>query len=140
MTTPPRRFGRSLKPFHYPRVWMALWVVAIAIVVAGELLPGKDLPSLSMSDKSEHFIAYALLSASAVQLFARRLSWGFVCLLLVLMGIALEFLQGAMGLGRSMDRYDALANSIGVLIGLATAFTPLRDVLLWIDRRIAHKS
>ena len=139
MTTPPRHFGRSLKPFHYPRAWMVLWILAIAIVVAGELLPGKDLPSLSMSDKSEHFIAYALLSATAVQLFARRLSWAFVCLLLVLMGIALEFLQGAMGLGRSMDRYDALANSIGVLIGLATAFTPLRDVLLWIDRRLLSK-
>jgi len=140
MTTPPRRFGRSLKPFHYPRAWMALWILAIAIVVAGELLPGKDLPSLSMSDKSEHFIAYALLSATAVQLFARRLSWAFVCLLLVLMGIALEFLQGAMGLGRSMDRYDALANTIGVLIGLAIAFTPLRDLLLWMDRRLSSRN
>lgn len=139
MTTSPRRFGRSLKPFHYPRVWMALWMLAIAIVVAGELLPGKDLPALSISDKSEHFIAYALLSASAVQLFARRLSWAFVCLLLVLMGIALEFLQGSMGLGRSMDRYDALANTIGVLIGLATAFTPLRDVLLRVDRYVSSK-
>ena len=140
MSTSPRRFGRSLKPFHYPWAWMALWVLAIAIVVAGELLPGKDLPSLSMSDKSEHFIAYALLSATAVQLFARRLSWAFVCLLLVLMGIALEFLQGAMGLGRSMDRYDALANTIGVLIGLATAFTPLRDLLLWVDRRLSSRN
>ena len=140
MSTSPRRLGRSLKPFHYPWAWMALWVLAIAIVVAGELLPGKDLPSLSMSDKSEHFIAYALLSASAVQLFARRLSWAFVCLLLVLMGIALEFLQGSMGLGRSMDRYDALANTIGVLIGLTTAFTPLRDLLLWIDRRLSSRN
>ena len=140
MTTPPRHFGRSLKPFHDPRAWMVLWILAIAIVVAGELLPGKDLPSLSMSDKSEHFIAYALLSATAVQLFARRLSWAFVCLLLVLMGIALEFLQGAMGLGRSMDRYDALANTIGVLIGLATAFTPLRDLLLWVDRRLSSRN
>ena len=139
MTTSPRRFGRSLKPFHYPRAWMALWMLAIAIVVAGELLPGKDLPALSISDKSEHFIAYALLSASAVQLFARRLSWAFVCLLLVLMGIALEFLQGSMGLGRSMDRYDALANTIGVLIGLATAFTPLRDVLLRVDRYVSAR-
>ena len=108
MTTPPRHFGRSLKPFHYPRAWMVLWILAIAIVVAGELLPGKDLPSLSMSDKSEHFIAYALLSAT--------------------------------GLGRSMDRYDALANTIGVLIGLATAFTPLRDLLLWVDRRLSSRN
>ena len=31
------------------------------------------------------------------------------------------------------DRYDALANTIGVLIGLATAFTPWRDALLRFD-------
>jgi type III secretory pathway component EscS len=41
-----------------------------------------------------------------------------------------------MGLGRMLDRNDALANTIGVLIGLATAMTPLRDVLLRFDRRL----
>jgi hypothetical protein len=39
-----------------------------------------------------------------------------------------------------MDRYDALANTIGVLIGLATAFTPLRDLLLWVDRRLSSRN
>jgi VanZ family protein len=131
-----RRAGRSLKPFRRPWLWAGLWMLAIAVVVVASLVPGKDLPPLPVSDKAEHFIAYAALSAGAVQLFARRLSWGFVCVLLVLLGIGLEFLQAKMALGRMLDRYDALANTLGVLIGLATAFTPLRDVLLRIDRRL----
>jgi len=128
--------GRSLKPFKRPWLWAGLWMLAIAVVVIASLVPGKDLPPLPVSDKLEHFAAYAALSAGAVQLFVRRLSWGFVCVLLVLMGIGLEFMQAKMALGRMLDRYDALANTFGVLIGLATAFTPLRDALLRIDRRL----
>ncbi|WP_240906223.1 VanZ family protein [Thermomonas sp. HDW16] len=129
------RFGTSLKPFKRPRLWAGLWMLAIAVVVIGSLLPARDLPSVPVSDKFEHFAAYAVLSAGAVQLFVRRLSWGFVCILLVLMGIGLEYLQAQMGLGRQLDRADALANTIGALIGLASAFTPWRDALLRFDRR-----
>ena len=136
MNAPKRRFGRSLKPFRRPWLWAGLWVLAVAVVVIGSLLPAHDLPDLPVSDKFEHFLAYAALSAGAVQLFVRRLSWGFVCVLLVLMGIGLEYLQAQMALGRVLDRQDALANMIGVLLGLATAFTPWRDLLLRIDRRL----
>ncbi len=131
-----RRFGRSFKPFRRPWLWSGLWMLAVATVVVASLVPARDLPDLQVSDKWEHFAAYAALSAGAVQLFARRLSWGFVCVLLVLMGIGLEYLQAQMGLGRMLDRNDALANTIGVLIGLATAFTPWRDALLRLDRQI----
>jgi len=130
-----RRVGRSLKPFRRPLLWSGLWMLAVAVGVVASLVPASGLPDLKVSDKFEHFIAYAALSAGAVQLFARRLSWGFVCVLLVLMGIGLEVLQAQMALGRMLDRNDALANAIGVLIGLATAFTPWRDALLRFDRR-----
>lgn len=135
MTQPPRRFGKSLKPFRRPWLWSVLWMLAVAIVVIASLVPAQDLPEVPRGfDKVEHFTAYAMLAAGAVQLFQRRLSWGFVCVLLVLMGIGLEYLQARMGLGRMLDRQDALANTIGVLIGLATAFTPWRDALLRLDR------
>ena len=131
--TGARRMGRSLKPFRRPWLWAGLWMLAIAAVVVGSLVPGRDLPAVPVSDKFEHFAAYAELAAGAVQLFARRLSWAVVCVLLVLLGIGLEYLQAAMKLGRMLDRADALANTLGVLIGLATAFTPLRDLLLRLD-------
>ncbi len=134
MTASKRRFGRSLKPFRRPWLWAGLWVLVLSVVVIGSLVPAHDLPDLQVSDKFEHFGAYAVLAAGAVQLFARRLSWGFVCVLLVLMGIGLEYLQALMGLGRMLDRQDALANTIGVLGGLATALTPWRDALLRFDR------
>ena len=127
--------GRSLKPFRRPWLWAGLWILAIAVVVVGSLVPGRDLPAVPVSDKFEHFAAYAVLAAGAVQLFARRVSWAFVCLLLVLMGIGLEVLQAKMALGRMLDRNDALANTIGVLLGLATSLTPWRDALLRLDPR-----
>ena len=49
---------------------------------------------------------------------------------LVLMGGGIGFAQGALTSNRSADPMDALANTIGVLSGLATALTPLRDILL----------
>ena len=92
--------GRSLKPFKRPWLWSGLWILAIAAVVIGSLLPSQDLPAVGVDDKLQHFVGYAVLSAGAVQLFVRRLSWGFVCVLLVLMGIGLEYLQAQMAMGR----------------------------------------
>jgi VanZ family protein len=134
VSTASPRIGRSLKAFRRPLLWAGLWVLAVAVVFIASLIPVSGLPEVPKNfDKVEHILAYAALAAGAVQLFARRLSWGFVCVLLVLMGIGLEYLQAQMALGRMLDRNDALANTIGVLIGLATAFTPWRDALLHFD-------
>ena len=131
------RFGRSLKPFKRLLLWAGLWVLAVAVVVVASLIPVSGLPDVPKNfDKVEHFVAYAALAAGAVQLFARRLSWAVVCVMLVLMGIGLEHLQAQMALGRQLDRVDALANTLGVLAGLATAFTPWRDALLRLDHRV----
>lgn len=127
---------RSLKPFRRPGLWSGLWMAAIAVVVVLSLVPPPDLGQLPEgSDKLEHVLAYAALAAGAVQLYARRLSLFSACVCLALMGVALEHAQGALTTTRMMDARDAWANGIGVLIGLATQFTPWRDALLRFDRR-----
>jgi VanZ family protein len=130
------RFGRSLKPFRRPLLWSALWCAAVAAVVVLSLTPVPDLGELpEHSDKFEHFLAYALLAAGAVQLYPRWRSLVVVGLALVFMGIGLEYAQGALTTTRMMDRADALANTLGVIAGLAVQLTPLRDALLHFDTR-----
>ncbi len=126
----------ALKPFHRPRLWLGLWLLAVAVVAVLSLVNLSRLPPVpDGGDKVEHFLAYGLLSASAMQVFARRRGCLLVAVLLVALGIGLEFAQGALTTTRMADPRDALANTLGVLTGLATLLTPLRGLLLALDAR-----
>ena len=127
----------ALKPFHRPRSWLALWGLAVALVIVLSLVNLSGLPPVPEGgDKVEHFLAYALLSASAVQLFARRRASLLIALALVVLGIGLEFAQGALTTTRMADPRDAVANTLGVLAGSATMLTPLRRLLMALDARL----
>lgn len=126
----------ALRPFRRPRLWLGLWLTAVAAVVVLSLVNLSGLPPVPEGgDKVEHFLAYALLSASAVQLFATRRACLVVAVLLVGLGIGLECAQGALTATRMADPHDALANALGVVAGLSTAFTPLRHLLQALDAR-----
>jgi VanZ family protein len=128
-----------LKPFRRPWLWLGVWLAGVLAVVALSLMPPAPLPELpSGGDKVEHFLAYCLLAMGAVQLFALRGLWLLVCAGLVAMGIGLEYAQGAYTVTRMQDPFDALANTLGVAAGLATALTPLRDAWLRVERRSAR--
>jgi VanZ family protein len=131
----PAPRGALLKPLHRPRLWLGLWVAALVATVVASLLPVFLLPVVPPGgDKFEHLGGYALLAAAAVQLFARRALWS-AALGLVALGVALEIAQGLFTATRQMDAGDALANTLGVALGLATLLTPLRDLLLRLQRR-----
>ena len=120
---------RALKPLRHARRWLASWWLAIGLVVVVELLPAIFLPEVPAGgDKAEHLLGYGLLAFAAVQLFERRVLWR-VGLGLAALGMALEIAQGTLTTTRSFDLGDELANTVGVLVGLAGAFTPLRDLL-----------
>ncbi|NUS39433.1 MAG: VanZ family protein [Lysobacter sp.] len=124
-----------LKPLRNAQRWLALWWLAVALVALVELLPAMLLPQVPAGgDKVEHLVAYGALAVSAVQLFERRVLWR-VGLGLAALGMGLEIAQGTLTTTRSFDLTDELANCCGVLLGLAVAFTPLRDLLLRHARR-----
>jgi VanZ family protein len=98
--------------------WL-FWPGAL-LIVWGELTP--DPPDLSLVlgwDKAQHFIAYFGLAAMATMVLGlnRRLIWAVLGI--ILLGGALEILQGYTG--RDPDILDFLANSIGALFGTLTA-------------------
>lgn len=127
----------ALKPFRRPRLWVGLWCVAIVAVIVLSLVNLSGLPPVPEGgDKVEHFIAYALLSTSAMQLFATRRGCVVAAMMLVALGIVVEFAQGSLTATRMADAQDALANALGVLAGFATRLTPFSRVLLAIDARL----
>jgi VanZ family protein len=126
----------ALKSLRHARWWLGLWVLAIASVIVASLVPASVLPQVpDGGDKAEHFLAYFLLAAAAVQLFATRAMLLGSGVGLILLGIALEIAQGVFTSTRQMDPHDALANTLGVIGGMTTALTPMCDWLLHLQRR-----
>ena len=95
---------------------IAAFIAACCIIAWLSLEPTTALPKVSLSDKIEHLIAYfglAVIGAYAFPPHLKRLAIG-----LFLGGVGVEVLQALMGLGRQGDPLDALANTIGITLGL----------------------
>ena len=126
----------ALKPLRRPRLWLGLWIVAIVALIVICLVPLDSLPPLpANSDKLEHLFGYFVLSAAAVQLFANRRALSLAAVGLIVLGIGVEIAQGYTAY-RSADPADALANTLGVLLGMVTTLTPWRDLLLRMEKRL----
>lgn len=95
---------------------------AIALVVWGELAQDQTAMQIEALawDKALHFIAYFGLSGLGCLALKewRRVLVGAVSL--ILFAGALEIVQG--WVGRDMDIFDELANTLGVLSGTAVGF------------------
>ena len=94
-----------------------IFAAGIVAVVALSLLPRKDMPSLGVSDKTEHVVAYALLGLTGGLAFPTRRAALVLLALLPLLGVALEIAQLQVP-GRSAEVGDALADLIGAALTL----------------------
>ncbi len=121
-------FRKLLHWFRRLDVWLI--PPALAVVIWGELA-NNEIVSIIESDvwdKLLHFTAYfglCLMTTIAVRANRRALWWA---LGLVLLGGALEIIQGMTG--RDADIYDELANTVGVLAGLSVGWAGI-TVLKW---------
>jgi VanZ family protein len=117
-----------------------IWSIAILIVIIGSLLPGDSLPikaldRLHISDKIEHFAAYAVL-AFLPTIHER---WRFViaaAIGAVVLGVVLEFGQLYSG-WRDFELGDMVADAVGVCFGLAIG-VPIRstEILSHVRRKV----
>ena len=122
---------------RYPRFWQTLaWtlLLTVAVLTLMPRPPRVDLIPLLSWDKAQHFIAYAVLMWTFLQAWEGRhtLRWA---VLLVLAGIGLELLQGAMGV-RFLEYFDMFANSVGVALGYLVWRTPLGRGFRYIEASI----
>ena len=124
-----------LRPITLRRVWLAIGIGLIVVVIWLSLTPHPVEIPVEQGDKLGHFAAYGTLMFWFAQLDARqrtRLAYaiGFVAL-----GVALEFAQGLTDY-RTFEVADMVANAIGVLLGWISAPPRGPDVLGFLERRL----
>lgn len=125
-----------MRDFGKPKLWLGIWIFGWALCIFLSLGPPPPIPSsVPDGDKIGHALAYAVLSAWAVMIFRTRRAWLQSAAALMGLGIAIEFAQGALTTYRSADPYDALADAVGIALGLGIALTPASAFLLKLERR-----
>ncbi|MEW4923562.1 VanZ family protein [Algibacter sp. 2305UL17-15] len=95
--------------------------IALATV---SLMHLKNVPDVGVDygDKIFHFLAYAVMCFLWYLVFRFKYNYtfnkaiGYAAILAIVFGIIIEVLQGTLTTKRSLDVYDALANSLGALL------------------------
>jgi len=110
-----------LLALRHPRLWLVSgWILVILAIIAS-LVPSNDLPTLGgISDKWEHVVGYGVLTLWFAGIYPKS-HYPLIGFGLLVMGIVIEGLQGAMHVGREADLRDVYANTLGVVCGLTLA-------------------
>ena len=118
---------------NYRYFWLSGGWLLIGLVVYLSLTPHPPEPlSFSNADKLEHGFAYGSLALWFCQIYVSTRSRLMMLAVLIGLGVGLEFVQGWTGY-RVCDVWDMVANSVGVLIGLLLALTPLGRLFILIE-------
>jgi len=95
---------------------LALYGLAVAILLYMCLAPARDLPTVNIWDKAEHATAWLVLAGVGLILFPRRpVSVGLFALGI---GVLVELLQATPLIARDADVRDVLADSVGIAAAL----------------------
>jgi len=114
------------------KIWLSIGYALLSMTAVLSLIPIPG-PDIGGGDKLVHFVTYALLSGwfSLIVKYSRTL-WT-VLFGLIAFGFLMEYLQGFTSY-RRQDIDDAIANSVGVMVGMAIHFSPLRGLLVKFDK------
>ncbi|MGD9158022.1 MAG: hypothetical protein PVG39_06420 [Desulfobacteraceae bacterium] len=118
---------------RYKNIWRSIaWLIILAITVLSLIPDPEDITPFAASDKFMHTLAYAVCMLWFGLCFKREKLF-IIGTGLILLGIALEIIQGQTGY-RTMSFYDIIANCAGVLIGLVLSFSRLSRSLQYIEQ------
>jgi len=115
-------------------VWYGFGLIMLLCVLALSLMPIK---STGVNDKVAHLVVYFLLAGWFGLLAGSRVALLLSLVAVIAYGGLIELLQAMMPY-RHADWADLLADAIGALAGICLHFTPLRRLLLFVDRRLVQ--
>jgi len=110
-------------------LWLATGWLLVSSIVYLSLVPAPPSIDLPEGDKLEHVLAYAVLMFWFAQMYYRTRSRLLFAIGFVLLGVALEFLQGLTET-RQFEIADMIADAAGVMLGWMIA-PPRTGNVLW---------
>jgi len=120
---------------RYRKAWLFVGYSLVAFVVYSSLTSSPVKVEVNNFDKYAHTFGYFVLMGWFVQLYQTPKSV-FVCaVLFIIMGVGLEFIQGATGY-RQFDIYDMMANTLGVLIAWVLSLTRFPCLLKYFEKYV----
>jgi hypothetical protein len=118
----------------YQRLWLAIGISLVLVLVYGSLTPARALPPIGGSDKFWHAATYFVVMGYFAQVFAAVRTRLLIATALIALGVTIEFIQPYVN--RHFDWFDALANGLGVALALPVSLSPLGSVLRDVDHRL----
>jgi len=110
----------------------------VGLIIYLSLTPHPPEPlSFPNADKLEHAFVYGLVALWFFQIYLPVRSRVIGAILLVGLGIGLEFVQRWTGY-RHFELCDMVANSVGVLIGFVLAHTSLGRMFVFIESNLRN--
>jgi VanZ family protein len=110
-----------LLALRHPRLWLVSGWILVVLAVIVSIMPLSEMPKMGgVSDKLEHAVAYSALALWFAGIYPKS-RYPLIGVALLVMGIVIEGLQGAMNLGRHADMRDVYANTLGIVCGLLLA-------------------
>src|SRR5688572_25176071 len=110
-----------LLALRHPRLWLVSGWLMVVVAVIVSIIPLREMPKMGgISDKLEHAVAYGVLALWFAGIYPKS-RYPLIGVALLVMGIVIEGLQGAMNFGRQADMRDVYANTLGIVCGLVLA-------------------
>jgi len=105
----------------FRKLSIAAAIGCAALIAHLSLASVSELPSVKMSDKINHFIAYASLSVPLVIAMGRG-RWLLAIAVATAFGAFMELAQGTFTAHRDADLIDGIANALGACAGVGFGY------------------
>jgi hypothetical protein len=122
-------------PLRFPYLWLVGGLFAMAVVLVLALVPTGRLTAISfLSDKTSHFIAFAVLMTWFCGVFRLPMT-PLAALGLLGFGLLIEMLQSMLPY-RSSEVRDVYADLLGIGAGWLLALAGMRHWTRWVEARL----
>lgn len=123
----------EIRHLRFRGLWISVGVMLLlAVAISSIITIPAPLRAVMLQDKVAHTFAYASLMGWFSQIYRHDLTRLILAVGLVAMGVGIEFIQG-MTATRQFDVLDMVANTSGVALAWALAYTWVGSILAWLE-------